>query len=92
MKNSFARVGTRVWNSIPKDVRLIPKQHFKKSIHQKLLDILVWNDNYVGCRRRRHPRLEEATVSTQDGRAGSCMAVKPNPGVAVPHAVGADVN
>ena len=48
MKNSFARVGTRIWNSIPKDVRLIPKQNFKKSIHLKLLDILVWNDNYVG--------------------------------------------
>mgnify|MGYP001799790125 FL=1 len=47
MKKSFARVGARIWNSIPKDVRLIPKQNFKKSIHQKLLDILVWNDNYV---------------------------------------------
>ena len=46
-KNSFARVGARVWNSIPKDERLISKFNFKKTIHQKLLDILSSEDNYV---------------------------------------------
>ena len=47
LKNSFSRIGARIWNSIPQDCRLLSKNKFKKELHQNILYILFQEDTYV---------------------------------------------
>ena len=44
---SFSRMGGRIWNSIPTELREKPKNHFKKVLHRKLLQILEKKDDYI---------------------------------------------
>ena len=51
MKNSFSRIGAKIWNSIPDSDRVLPKYKFKNSgIQSRLLDILIQEDTNVGLR------------------------------------------
>ena len=50
VKNSFSRIGAKIWNSIPDSDRVLPKYKFKNSIQSRLLDILIQEDTYVGLR------------------------------------------
>ena len=50
MKNSFSRIGAKIWNSIPGSDRALPKYKFKDTLQSRLLDILIQEDNYVGVR------------------------------------------
>ena len=38
VKNSFSRIGAKIWNSIPDSDRVLPKYKFKNSIQSRLLD------------------------------------------------------
>jgi hypothetical protein len=44
---SFSRMGGRIWNSIPTELREKSKNHFKKVLHRKLLQILEKKDDYI---------------------------------------------
>ena len=44
---SFSRMGGRSWNSIPTELREKSKNHFKRVLHRKLLQILEKKDNYI---------------------------------------------
>ena len=50
MKNSFSRIGAKMWNSIPDSDRALPKYKFKNTLQSRLLDILIQEDTYVGVR------------------------------------------
>ena len=50
MKNSFSRIGAKIWNCIPDSDRVLPKHKFKNSIQSRLLDILIQEDTNVGLR------------------------------------------
>ena len=50
MKNSFSRIGAKIWNSIPDSDGALPKYKFKDTLQSRLLDILIEEDNYVGVR------------------------------------------
>ena len=50
MKNSFSRIGAKIWNSIPDSDRALPKYKFKDNLQSRLLDILIQEDTYVGVR------------------------------------------
>ena len=45
---SFSRIGVKVWNSIPVELRRTPKHKFKKRMHVNLLNQLQEQDDYVG--------------------------------------------
>ena len=44
---SFSCYGANAWNSIPLNIRSLPKHKFKAAIHRQLLDILLFEDDYV---------------------------------------------
>ena len=44
---SFSSIGARMWNSIPLNIRALPKQKFKATLHSQLLSILVEEDSYI---------------------------------------------
>ena len=44
---SFSRIGVKVWNSIPLELRRISKQKLKKLMHENLLNLLQEQDDYV---------------------------------------------
>ena len=46
-RNSFSRVGARLWNELPTKLRMQPKIKFKKKIRWILFNILVLEDNYI---------------------------------------------
>ena len=46
-KKSFSRVGTKIWNNIPYNLRKQPITLFKKNIHRILLQVLIEGDSYV---------------------------------------------
>ena len=46
-KKSFLRVGARLWNEIPKDVRNLPKKAFQREIRKRLFSILEFEGTYV---------------------------------------------
>ena len=46
-KNSFASVGAKIWNSIPENLRKLPKHAFKKQIHYPLPLDLQRQDSYA---------------------------------------------
>ena len=50
MKNSFSRIGAKIWNSIPDSDGALPKYKFKDTLQSRLLDILIEEDNYIGVR------------------------------------------
>ena len=50
MKNSFSRTGAKIRNSIPDIDRALPIYKFKDTPHNRLLDILIQEDTYVGVR------------------------------------------
>ena len=50
MKNSFSRIGAKIWNCIPDSNRALPKYKFKNTLQSRLLDILILQDTYVGVR------------------------------------------
>ena len=51
MKNSFSRIGAKIWNSIPDSERALAKYKFKNTLQSRLLDcILIQEDTYVGVR------------------------------------------
>ena len=50
MKNSFSRIGAKMWNSIPGSDRALPKYKFKNTLQSRLLDILIQEDTYVSVR------------------------------------------
>ena len=50
MKNSFSRIGAKIWNCIPDSNRVLPKYKFKNTLQSRLLDILIQEDTYVGVR------------------------------------------
>ena len=45
---SFSRQGAKIWNSIPQELRKLPKCVFKKNIQNRLLQALMEEDDYVG--------------------------------------------
>ena len=44
--NSFPRIGVRLWNSIPDDIRVMSKRSFKKYSSDHLLSTLESEDHY----------------------------------------------
>ena len=46
-RNSFSRIGANVWNSIPAELRKLPKNNFKTKLHKLLLQVLTNEDAYV---------------------------------------------
>ena len=52
MKNSFSRIGAKIWNCIPDSNRALPKYKFKNTLQSRLLDILILEDTgtYVDVR------------------------------------------
>ena len=50
MKNSFSRIGAKIWNSIPDSDRALPKYEFNNSPQRRLIDILIQQDTCVGVR------------------------------------------
>ena len=54
MKNSFLRIGAKIWNSISGSDRAIPKYKFKDTLQSRLLDILIQEDTYAGVRTLVH--------------------------------------
>ena len=51
MKNSFERIGAKIWNSIPDSDRALANYKFKNTLQSRLLDcILIQEDTYVGVR------------------------------------------
>ena len=47
MRSSFLRVGPKIWNSLPSDMRNLPKSTFRKKIRNKLFEILSKSDDYL---------------------------------------------
>ena len=47
LKHSFPIFAARIWNNIPRRIRILPKHKFKYSLHQLLLCILELEDTYV---------------------------------------------
>ena len=45
-KNSFSRLGAKLWNEIPTKLRTLSKQKFRFNIRASLLDILETGDVY----------------------------------------------
>jgi hypothetical protein len=41
LKNSFSRVGAKLWNQIPQDIKNLSKQLFKKKMKKSLFDRLA---------------------------------------------------
>ena len=46
-KNSFSSIGATIWNSIPEDLRKLPKHRFKEKITEYLFQIFLKQDSYV---------------------------------------------
>ena len=47
MRSSFLRVGPKIWNSLPSDMRNLPKSTFRKKTRNKLFEILSKSDDYL---------------------------------------------
>ena len=45
---SFSRLGAKIWNSIPLELRKLPKYNFKRKMQDLLFHILIKEDDYVG--------------------------------------------
>ena len=52
-KNSFARIGAKIWNTIPENLRNLLKHAFKKEVTKLLLQKLKdRQDSYVDVEKR----------------------------------------
>ena len=47
MRNSVARFGTVLWNSLSTATRELTSKQFKRKIHSTILDIIAAEDNYI---------------------------------------------
>ena len=47
---SFSSLGAKIWNSIPQELRKVPKVVFKANLQNRLLEALMKEDDYVGIR------------------------------------------
>ena len=47
MRISFLRVGPKIWNSLPSEMRNLPKSTFRKKTRNKLFEILSKSDDYL---------------------------------------------
>ena len=54
MRSSFLRVGLKIWNSLPSDMRNVPKSTFRKKLRSKLFEILPKSDDYLEIDHRNH--------------------------------------
>ena len=45
---SFSRLGAKIWNSIPQELRKVPKFVFKANLQNRLLEVLMEEEDYVG--------------------------------------------
>ena len=43
----FLRVGPKIWNSLPSDMRNLPKSTSRKKIRNELFEILSYSDDYL---------------------------------------------
>ena len=50
MKNSFSRIGAKIWNSFPDNDCALPKYKVKNTLQSRLLDILRQEDTYFDVR------------------------------------------
>ena len=48
LSKSFSRLGAKIWNSIPQELRKLSKFVFKKNLQNRLLQVLMEEDDYVG--------------------------------------------
>ena len=39
----FSRLGAKIWNSIPQELRKVPKFVFKANLQNRLLEVLCWH-------------------------------------------------
>ena len=46
--NMLSRLGAKMWNNIPQELRKLPKLAFKANLQNRLLDVLMEEDDYVG--------------------------------------------
>ena len=46
VKNSFSRIGAKIWNGIPDSDRALPKYKIKNTPQSRLLDIVIQEDTY----------------------------------------------
>ena len=44
---TFSRLGAKIWNGIPQELCKLPKCVFQKIIHDRLLQVLMEEDDYV---------------------------------------------
>ena len=54
MRSSFLRVGPKIWNSLPSDMRNLPKSTFRKKTRNKLFEILSKSDDYLAITEIMH--------------------------------------
>lgn len=47
-RNSVARFGSVLWNSLGTTTRELTRKQFKEKLHNALLNILFFEDNYIG--------------------------------------------
>ena len=47
MRSSFLIVGPKIWNSLPSDMRKLPKSTSRKKIRNELFEILSNCDDYL---------------------------------------------
>ena len=47
LKNYFSRIGAKIWNGVPPDIRKQSKHNFKTKLHGALLMIMSFEDTYV---------------------------------------------
>ena len=52
--NSFSRIGVRLWNSIPGDIRVMSKRSFKKYLPDHLFSTLESEDHYFDVSESIH--------------------------------------
>ena len=45
---SFSRLAAKIWNSIPQELSKVPKFVFKANLQNRLLVVLMEEDDYVG--------------------------------------------
>ena len=46
--NMLSRLGAKMWNNIPQKLRKLPNFAFKANLQNRLLDVLIEEDDYVG--------------------------------------------
>ena len=44
----LSRLGAKMWNNIPQELRKLPNFAFKANLQNRLLDVLMEGDDYVG--------------------------------------------